>query len=254
MLAGGAAPEVAPGDHDAVRRLARRFVDERNAVVRHAGHGVRAEFLVFLGNGGNEVEELGGDDVVGVDIVTDDVNLRGKFHGVPCSLEKLARIGDVTRNRRGGGGERRGEVNRRGLGAHAADEVAVRGRDDDLVAVGAAEGVDRTAEAGGAGGRCHREAAGVHENLQPGLLADGARPQRFRHFGGGWHEEGVDGDFAAVEDVRRHLEVFNLAARAGADVGAVELDVGFVRRRRIYLRFPRGATPRPQNGAASQRP
>jgi ABC-2 type transport system ATP-binding protein len=71
VLAGTAAPEILPGDHDGILRVHLPFLDEPLWVkfVRQAAKGVAAKLFVFLLDGRNEVQILRGNDLVGVDIV-----------------------------------------------------------------------------------------------------------------------------------------------------------------------------------------
>lgn len=74
MLAGGAAAEIGTGDEDGVFGLGLSRLDESGGVGGgEADEGVGAELLVLVGVGRDEGEILGGDDLVGVDVVADDV-------------------------------------------------------------------------------------------------------------------------------------------------------------------------------------
>jgi len=85
MLARRAAAEVPAGDDDLVLRLQLAVVYEARGVerIRQADHGKRAELLVLLRDRRDEREVLRGDDLVGVDVVADDVDGAGDgFHGL----------------------------------------------------------------------------------------------------------------------------------------------------------------------------
>jgi len=71
VFAGAAAAKIATGDDNRVRRfhLAGRHETGGILALRQAGEGVGAKFVILVGNGGDEIEILGRDDLVGVDIV-----------------------------------------------------------------------------------------------------------------------------------------------------------------------------------------
>lgn len=74
MLAGGAAAEVVAGDDDGELGLGLAGVDEARGVGGgEADEGVGSELLVLVGLGRDEGEVFRGDDLVGVDVVADDV-------------------------------------------------------------------------------------------------------------------------------------------------------------------------------------
>ena len=74
MLPGGTAPEVGSRYDDGVARFGGSGLDEARGVGRReADEGVAPELLVLVGFGGDEGEVLRGDDLVGVDVVADDV-------------------------------------------------------------------------------------------------------------------------------------------------------------------------------------
>lgn len=74
VLAGGAATEVGTADDDGVLGFDLAGFDETRGVGGgEADEGVGAELLVLVGLGRDEGEVLGGNDLVGVDIVADDV-------------------------------------------------------------------------------------------------------------------------------------------------------------------------------------
>src|ERR1017187_4054921 len=85
VLAGAAAAEIAAGDDDGIGAWELVLLDEADGVkgVGQPGEGVAAEFFVFGGDGGDEVEVLGGDDLVGVNVVAHDVNgaCKNRLHG-----------------------------------------------------------------------------------------------------------------------------------------------------------------------------
>jgi len=74
VLAGGAAAEVVAGDDDGELGLGLAGVDEARGVGGgEADEGVGSELLVLVGLGRDEGEVFRGDDLVGVDVVADDV-------------------------------------------------------------------------------------------------------------------------------------------------------------------------------------
>jgi hypothetical protein len=74
VLAGRATSEVVAADDDGVLRLGLVGLHKARGVGGgEAYEGVGAELLVLGGLGGDEGEVLGGDDLVGVDVVADDV-------------------------------------------------------------------------------------------------------------------------------------------------------------------------------------
>src|SRR5262249_47050206 len=119
----------------------------------------------------------------------------------------VARVGDVTRQRARGHGQRRREVNR-ALGApHATGEVAVRRADAGQRFVETTEGVARSAETCGASAGTQL-AARVDEDVGDGLfvrfLLDPAEVQ-LQHvrvdLGAAGDHVGVDLDLVPLEDV-----------------------------------------------------
>ncbi len=80
VFAGAAAAEIPAGDDDGVIGVHLAGFDEAGGVkgIGEAGEGEAAEFFVFVGDGGDEIQVLRGDDLVGVDVVLDDVNWPGK--------------------------------------------------------------------------------------------------------------------------------------------------------------------------------
>ena len=93
VFARAAAAKIAAGDDDGILALGLPRLDEADRIegVGQTGEGVAAEGLVFGGDGGDEVEVLRGDDLVGVNVVAHDVNRPGKnrLHGrsVPEAAE-----------------------------------------------------------------------------------------------------------------------------------------------------------------------
>jgi len=85
VFAGTATAEIATGDDDGVMAVEGALGDEplRVEMIRETPEGVAAELLVFLGDGGHEVEELSRDDLVRVDVVSDHVDRAGelRLHG-----------------------------------------------------------------------------------------------------------------------------------------------------------------------------
>ena len=74
MLAGGAAAEVGAANDNGVLGLGLAGVDEARGVGGgEADEGVGAELLVLVGLRRDEGEVLRGNDLVGVDVVADDV-------------------------------------------------------------------------------------------------------------------------------------------------------------------------------------
>src|SRR2546430_10350769 len=82
MLARRAAAEVLSGDDDRVRRRHAVRRDERRLVrrPREPGERIAAELSVLLWNGRHEVQVLGGDDLVGVDVVAQHVDTATDRH------------------------------------------------------------------------------------------------------------------------------------------------------------------------------
>ena len=80
VFARTAAAKVFAADYDGKFAVELAFFDVADGIkrFRQTIEGVAAELLVFLGNGGHEVEKLGGDDLVGVDVVAHDVNRAGE--------------------------------------------------------------------------------------------------------------------------------------------------------------------------------
>ena len=106
--------------------------------------------------------------------------------------------------------------------AHAAGEVAVRRADARYRLVESAERVRGAAEARGAR-RLADLRTGGEEYLPEGLVADLLGIDPLGHLGRRRDDERVDADRLALEDLGGGAEVGHLAARAGADVGAVEV-------------------------------
>ena len=74
MLTRGAATEVVAADNDGVLRFGLVWFDESRGVGgREADQGVGSELFVLGRVRGDEGEVLGGDDLVSVDVVADDV-------------------------------------------------------------------------------------------------------------------------------------------------------------------------------------
>lgn len=71
MLTGGATAEVFTGDDDGVARLELVGIDEGDGVGGggEAAEGEGAELAVLVGFGGDEGQMLGGDNLIGVDVV-----------------------------------------------------------------------------------------------------------------------------------------------------------------------------------------
>ena len=76
MFAGTATAEILPGDDYGIFSIRLPFLDEplRVKIVRQAAESVAAELFVFLLDGRNEVQILGRNDLVGVDVIFHDVN------------------------------------------------------------------------------------------------------------------------------------------------------------------------------------
>jgi len=80
VFARTAAAEIASGHDDGKFGVKLAFLDEAHGVKRcgQAVEGVAAELLIFVGDGRDEVQELRGDDLVGVNVVAHDVNGAGE--------------------------------------------------------------------------------------------------------------------------------------------------------------------------------
>ena len=84
MLARRPAAEVLAGHDDLVRRTKFVIRMERDMSLgqpglsrRHAAQRVLAKLPIFLGDGGVERQVLGRNDLVGIDVVAQDVSLAG---------------------------------------------------------------------------------------------------------------------------------------------------------------------------------
>src|SRR5438309_11975554 len=80
MFAGTATTKIASTHHDWIFGIHLARFDETIRVKRF-GQSIQREapeLLIFFGNRRNEIEILGGDDLVGVDIIAHDVNRTGK--------------------------------------------------------------------------------------------------------------------------------------------------------------------------------
>ena len=126
------------------------------------------------------------------------------------SKSHVARVGDMAGEGAGGRSVGRGQVDLRVFRTHAADEVAVRRADHDLLAVGASEGVDRAAQAGRARRRRDRIDAGRLENVSQALAVDAGFIKSAFDLARGRHEQRADRDTAALHDSRRHDEILSL--------------------------------------------
>jgi hypothetical protein len=86
VFAGAAAAEITAGDDDGELGIELVRGDEPYRVegVGKAAEGVAAEFFVFVGDGGYEIEVLGGYDLVGVDVIAHDIHWPAEdgLHGV----------------------------------------------------------------------------------------------------------------------------------------------------------------------------
>src|SRR5206468_20705 len=82
VLAGRPAAEVLPGDQDRERRrrAARRDEGRIAGPEQQAGERVAAELAVLLRDGRHQVQVLGRDDLVGVDVVAEDVDATRDGH------------------------------------------------------------------------------------------------------------------------------------------------------------------------------
>ena len=80
VFAGTAAAEVFASHDDGIFAIHLAFLDVADGVkgFRQAGEGVAAELFVFLGDGGDEIQKLRGNDLVSVDVIAHDVNGTGK--------------------------------------------------------------------------------------------------------------------------------------------------------------------------------
>src|SRR5574344_300625 len=128
----------------------------------------------------------------------------------------FAGIGDLAGDGAGGGDGGRGEVDFARLGAHAADEVAVRGGD---AAFAGGEDAHVAAEARAAGRRGD-DAAGFGEGLQVAFLH---RLQPDALGGGDDDRADAGGDLASLEDRGGGGEVREASVRAGPDHHLVDL-------------------------------
>ena len=131
----------------------------------------------------------------------------------------------MAREGAGGDGVGRGEEDFRFLVAHAAGEISVGGRDAIHRLVHAAEGVNRAAEAGGAGGVLRHLHAGGFEDVPDRFIAGHGVLQFVDDVGRGGYAEGVDLDAATFQHLGEGEEVGGFAAGAGADVGAIKVDL-----------------------------
>src|ERR1035437_3768497 len=80
VFARAAAAEIFAADDNGIIAVELAFLDVADGVNRfgQAVEGVAAELLVFLGDGGHEVQKLRGDDLVGVNVVAHDIDGAGK--------------------------------------------------------------------------------------------------------------------------------------------------------------------------------
>jgi hypothetical protein len=92
MFARGAGAEVFAADDDRVFALEFPFGDKADVAVGqarlcrgNAAHGVHAKELAFFGKGGVEGEILGRDDLVGIDVIAQNIGFTGNdgFHEIP---------------------------------------------------------------------------------------------------------------------------------------------------------------------------
>ena len=141
------------------------------------------------------------------------------------STPVFAGIGDPAGQRARRDGRGRGQEHLRFLVAHAAGEITVRGADALHGCVHAAEGVHRAAQTCGATGVLGHLHSGVDEYLPHCLFAPQRGLQVVDDLRCRGHAKGVDRHPLALQHVGELQEVARLPARAGADVGAVQLHV-----------------------------
>jgi hypothetical protein len=76
VLAGTAAAEIPAGDYNGIIAIEFAFINETRGIkrVRQAAEGITAEPLIFVRDSGHQREVFGGNNLVRIDVVTDDVN------------------------------------------------------------------------------------------------------------------------------------------------------------------------------------
>ena len=94
MLAGTAAPEIFPADHDGKLRIKLTVLHEACRIerVRQAAHRVAAEFLVFVRNRRYEGQILRRDNLVRVDIIAHHINRTRKNRLHEANLAGQGRV------------------------------------------------------------------------------------------------------------------------------------------------------------------
>ena len=115
VLARTAAAEILSADNKGILGIELALLHEANGVKRigKAAHRVTAEFFIFVRHRGNQGQVLRGNDLVGVDVVTDDIDRAGK--------DRLHRLQS--------GGRRAGFQSEYGIGGSGAhdEKVGFRG-------------------------------------------------------------------------------------------------------------------------------
>ncbi len=228
VLAGAAAAEVLSGDED-LRALVMGLVEDE---VRVGLAGVGAfldaapvvEEEVAVAGALDALEELLGDDLVGVDVGQRQRGGVGgeDVDGVPLAcasfaLLPVADVGEVAGDG-GGGGHLRGDEVGAASAALAAFEVAVAGGG---AAFAGGEDVGVHAEAHAAAGFAPLEACVLKISSRPSSSAwrfDGLRA-------GDDHGADGGGDVVALDDRGGGAEVFDAGVGAGAEEDGVDLDL-----------------------------
>lgn len=133
VLAGGAASEVGAGNDDGKARARGAGANEGGGVGGggEADEGVRAELLVLVRVGRDEGEVLRGDDLVGVDVVTEDV--AGAVEGGGSALGRGGRGAGWAAEEEGFGGGARSEGWVRGRDALGEGKPVAEAGDEELV-------------------------------------------------------------------------------------------------------------------------
>ena len=165
-----------------------------------------------------------------------------------ASAHKLPRVSNFASNGAGRHRHRGSQKDLRFPMAHAPGEIPIGRADAFHRRVHAAERVGRPAQASRTTGVFSHLHAGLDQDLPDRLVAPTRRLQVANDFRRRGHAKRVDGDTSAADDAGEIQKIARFAARAGADVGAVEFDmIEFLRRRALtgigmagYQRFEFG--------------